>query len=303
VPVITRVRSPGGARKALTESEPGLWAVMKGSVEPMSRQHPRLTVRWTCPAQLAAELMRKAHPVIPQTVGSLLKAAGYSLQNIRKTEEGSLPPDPNAQFQFINAAVERFQQRGQPMISVGTKKNEEKNELIGQLSDSGQEWRPQREPEEVRVHDFMDKTPDKATPRDVYDLNENEGWFSFSVDHNSARFAVQAITRRWQKMGARRHPRAPELMIMPAGGSSNRTGSRAWKVAPRVLANPVGMPIHVRHLPPGKQQWNNIEDRMLCHIIQLLQPTTYQRCSRQIDWNCRLGRHLASTELPVGSCP
>jgi hypothetical protein len=60
----------------------------------------------------------------------------------------------------------------------------------------------------------MDKTLGKAIPYGVYDLNENEGWVSVGIDHDTARFAVQAITRWWHKMGARRHPRARELLIM-----------------------------------------------------------------------------------------
>ena len=39
------------------------------------------------------------------------------------------------------------------MISVDTKKKE----LVGEFKNGGREWRPQGEPEEVRVHDFMDK--------------------------------------------------------------------------------------------------------------------------------------------------
>jgi hypothetical protein len=46
----------------------------------------------------------------------------YSLQGNRKTLEGSSHPDRNAQFEYINASVNRFQQRGQPVISVDTKK-------------------------------------------------------------------------------------------------------------------------------------------------------------------------------------
>jgi len=264
--VSTRIRRPGGGRKALTESDPGLWEALEALVEPMSRGDPRSPLRWTCKSttQLAAELTRQAHPISPWTVGSLLKAAGYSLQGNRKTKEGSSHPDRNAQFEFINAAVERFQQRDQPVISVDTKKKE----LIGQFSNGGREWRPQGAPEEVRVHDFMDKTLGKAIPYGVYDLNENEGWVSVGIDHDTARFAVQAISRWWHKMGARRHPRARELLIMADGGGSNGSRCRLWKVALQDLASRLGMPIHVSHFPPGTSKWNKIEHRMFCHITQ-----------------------------------
>ena len=66
--------------------------------------------------------MRQRHPVSPRTVGRLLNELGYSLQGNRKTLEGASHPDRHAQFEYINASVKRFQQRGQPVISVDTKK-------------------------------------------------------------------------------------------------------------------------------------------------------------------------------------
>jgi hypothetical protein len=85
---------------------------------------------------------------------------GYSLQANRKTREGTSHPDRNAQFEFINAQVKNFQKRSQPVISVDTKKKE----LIGDFKNGGREWQPQGQPEEVRVHDFQDRTLGKAIP-------------------------------------------------------------------------------------------------------------------------------------------
>ena len=264
--VSTRVRRPGGGRKALTESDPGLWEALETLVEPMSRGDPRSPLRWTCKSttQLARELTRQAHPISPWTVGSLLKAAGYTLQSNRKTKEGASHPDRNAQFEYINVTVQSFQQRGQPVISVDTKKKE----LVGPFSNGGQEWRPRGEPEEVKVHDFMDKTLGKAIPYGVYDVSQNEGWVSVGMDHDTARFAVQAIGRWWHKMGAQHYPHARELLIMADGGGSNGSRCRLWKVALQELASGLGIPIHVSHFPPGTSKWNKIEHRMFCHITQ-----------------------------------
>ena len=93
-------------------------------------------------------------------MGRLLNAAGYSLQSNRKTKEGASHPDRNAQFEHINRQVMQFQQRGQPVISVDTKKKE----LVGEFKNGGREWQPKGEPEEVRVHDFLDKELGKAIP-------------------------------------------------------------------------------------------------------------------------------------------
>jgi hypothetical protein len=119
--------------------------------------------------------------------------------------------------------VQQFQQRGQPVISVDTKKKE----LIGPFKNAGREWRPKGEPEEVKVHDFVDKLLGKVIPYGVYDLSQNEGWVSVGIDHDTARFAVQAIGRWWQKMGAKRYPQAQELLTTADGGGSNRAAGVA----------------------------------------------------------------------------
>ncbi len=159
-------------------------------------------LRWTCKStyRLAMELTRQGHPVSPRTVGRLLKADGYSLPSDRKTKEGGDHPDRNAQFEHINATVTKFQQRGQPVISVDTNEKE----LIGEFRNGGREWQPPGEPEKVLVHDFLDQDLGKAIPYGVYDVGENQGWVSVGIDHDTARFATEAIRRWWSKMGAKR---------------------------------------------------------------------------------------------------
>jgi hypothetical protein len=262
----TRLRKPGGGRKRATDADPKLAAALERLVEPATRGDPQSPLRWTCKSttQLARELTRQGHPVSPRTVGRLLKVAGYSLQSNRKTKEGSDHPDRNAQFEHINRTVRSFQRRSQPVISVDTKKKE----LVGNFKNAGREWRPQGQPDEVRVHDFLDKNLGKAIPYGVYDLTQNQGWVSVGMDHDTAHFAAQAIYRWWKKMGARRHHRAKELLVIADGGGSNGSRCRLWKVALQELADRLQMPIHVCHFPPGTSKWNKIEHRMFCHITQ-----------------------------------
>jgi len=265
-PIKPRVRNPGAGRKRATETDPELAASLEQLVDPVTRGDPMSALRWTCKSttQLARELTRQGHPVSPRTVGRLLKAAGYSLQGNRKTKEGKDHPDRNAQFERINATVLTFQERGQPVISVDTKKKE----IVGEFRNGGREWQPQGEPEEVLVHDFMDKELGKAIPYGVYDLTENQGWVSVGIDHDTGRFASEAIRRWWKKMGAKRYRGAKKLLITADGGGSNGSRCRLWKVALQDLANDLKMPIHVCHFPPGTSKWNKIEHRMFCHITQ-----------------------------------
>lgn len=260
------LRKKGGGRKRLTVSDPGLSEALEQLVEPLSRGDPMSPLRWTCKSttRLAEELTRQGHPISPWTVGSVLKTVGYSLQSNRKTKEGASHPDRNAQFEYINMTVQRFQQRGQPVVSVDTKKKE----LVGPFKNGGREWQPKGEPEEVDVHDFPDPELGKVIPYGVFDLSENEGWVSVGIDHDTAQFAVQAIGRWWKKMGSKRYPHAKELLITADGGGSNGSRCRLWKVALQEFAVRLGMPIHVCHFPPGTSKWNKIEHRMFCHITQ-----------------------------------
>jgi hypothetical protein len=194
----------------------------------------------------------------------LLKQQGYSLQANRKTREGASHPDRNAQFEYINRQVMAFQRRQQPVISVDTKKKE----LVGDFKNGGREWRPHGQPEEVRVHDFQDKTLGKAIPYGVYDILNNQGWVNVGIDHDTAQFAVHSIRRWWRQMGERRFPRATELLITADGGGSNSSRSRLWKLSLQGLANDLGLKLFVCHFPPGTSKWNKIEHRMFSFITQ-----------------------------------
>ena len=265
-PVTDRIRRPGGGRKRLADADPQLMAALEALVDPVTRGHPESPLRWTCKstAKLAKELTEQKHPVTDRTVAALLKDAGYSLQGNRKTREGNQHPDRNLQFEYLNRQVVAFQRQQQPVISVDTKKKE----LVGDFHNAGREWRPQGTPEEVRVHDFIDKQLGKAIPYGVYDLASNEGWVSVGVTHDTAQFAAASIRRWWNEMGATRFPRARKLLVTADGGGSNGSRNRLWKVALAELADELGMPIQVCHFPPGTSKWNKIEHRLFCFITK-----------------------------------
>jgi hypothetical protein len=266
LPVTQRLRSVGAGRKRLTTLDPELLPALERLIDPVTRGHPESPLRWTCKSTpvLARELAAQGHPVSARTVQRLLHAADYSLQSNRKTREGSAHPDRNAQFEHINDLVCRFQERGQPVISVDTKKKE----LVGDFKNAGREWQPQGQPEQVRVHDFIDKTLGKAIPYGVYDLNQNCGWVSVGTDHDTARFATATIRRWWQKMGSLTYRQARELLITADGGGSNGARVRLWKVALHDLASELELPIRVCHFPPGTSKWNKIEHRLFAQITQ-----------------------------------
>lgn len=261
-----RIRRQGGGRKRLTETDSQLLAALEALVDPATRGDPESPLRWTCKstAKLAEELTHQNHPVTDRTVAMMLREAGYSLQANRKTREGSQHPDRNAQFEHINQQVTTFLRQRQPVISVDTKKKE----LVGDFRNAGEEWLPKGEPEEVRVHDFIDKKLGKAIPYGIYDLASNQGWVSVGITRDTAQFAVASIRRWWNEMGSVRFPRARKLMITADGGGSNSSRNRLWKVSLQELADEIHIPFHVCHFPPGTSKWNKIEHRLFCFITK-----------------------------------
>ena len=261
-----RLRRAGAGRKRQSEADPELVQALEQLVDPVTRGDLESPLRWTCKSTrtLAAELTAQGHPVSVSTVRRLLQAADYSLQGTRKQREGTAHPDRNAQFEYINSLVRAFQEQVQPVISVDTKKKE----LVGDFHNGGREWQPKGEPEEVRFHDFLDKQLGKAIPYGVYDITGNQGWVSVGIDHDTARFAGEAIRRWWRKMGSLRYPQARDLLITADGGGSNGSRSRLWKVALQELALDLGLAIWVSHFPPGTSKWNKIEHRLFSYITQ-----------------------------------
>jgi hypothetical protein len=268
-----RVRRPGAGRKPTISKDPTLLSDLEALVEPTTRGDPESPLRWTCKSvrRLAQALQAQGHEVSRTLVGHLLNEAGYSLQGNRKTTEGDSHPDRDAQFGYINTQVSTALAEQQPVISVDTKKKE----LVGDFRNNGREYRPQGNPEEVRVHDFLIKELGRAVPYGIYDLAANSGWVSVGVDHDTAAFAVNSIRQWWLTVGRARYPEATRLLITakpaPAkagGGGSNGSRVRLWKRELQNLANELGLDITVSHLPPGTSKWNKIEHRLFSFISQ-----------------------------------
>ncbi len=262
-----RVRREGGGPPRLIDLDPDLLTDLDDLVEPDARGDPMSPLRWTLKSTrtLTAALVAMGHKVSHMTVHDLLGKMGYSLQATAKTVEGAQHPDRNAQFEHINATAKAFQAANQPVISVDCKKKELVGEVPG-YKNAGREWQPAGKPERAGVHDFPDPDMAKAIPYGVFDVGANEGWMSVGDDHDTATFAVNAIRRWWQTMGAERYPKAKRLMVTADAGGSNGYRNRLWKVELAKLAAEIDLDISVCHYPPGTSKWNKIEHRLFSFV-------------------------------------
>lgn len=278
---IHHVRAEGGGRKKTALKNPRILNRLKVLVESSTRGDPMSPLLWTCRStrELAGTLSKEGCRVSHVTVAEMLKDLGYSLQaNIKTLEEGAAHPDRDRQFQHLNRQVCSFLKQGNPVISVDTKKKE----LIGPYYNKGRRWRPQGEPEQVKVHDFIDPEEPKAIPYGIYDVAKNLGWVNVGVDHDTAGFAVSSIRRWWQSMGCQEYPQAEQLLICADSGGSNGYRIRLWKFELQLFVDETGVGVTVCHLPPGASKWNKIEHRLFSHI--------------SMNWR---GRPLVSHEVVV----
>ena len=259
-----RVRREGAGRPTLKDSQPGLLNALESLVDPLTRGDPTSPLRWTCKskAKLASALIDDGWKVSPTMVGRLLHQLGYSLQSVRKSQEGASHPDRNAQFEHINEQAKLFMAKRQPVISVDTKKKE----LVGDFRNSGREWHPQGDPEFALVHDFPQDSIGKAIPYGIYDMSRNEAYVNVGLDHDTPAFAVASIRRWWTTMGKQVYPKAKEIFITADAGGSNGYRAHSWKIELQKFANEFGLRVWVSHFPPGTSKWNKIEHRLFCHI-------------------------------------
>ncbi len=259
-----RIRRRGGGRRKAVDKDPTLTKALEELVDPVTRGDPESPLRWVSRSlrQLSTELQQLGYKASRNVVARTLKSLGYSLQGNRKTKEGASHPDRNAQFEHINKRVGAQLQDSNPVISVDTKKKEN----VGDFKNGGREYRPKGDPEQVRVHDFMDKVLGKVSPYGIYDIARNNGWVNVGTSADTAEFAVASIRSWWEANGRVAYPKATELLITADGGGSNGYRVRLWKRELQRFADDIGIPVSVCHLPPGTSKWNKIEHRLFSFI-------------------------------------
>ena len=259
-----RIRHSGAGRKKEAVKQEGLVPAILQIVEPHTAGDPMKPLLWTSKSvrHIQEELKTKGFKVSHELIRRILNENDYSLQTNRKTKEGGNHPGRDAQFEFINNQTMQFIAENQPVISIDCKKKE----LIGEYKNNGKEWRPVKNPVEVNVYDFIDKTNGKAAPYGVYDIKNNKGWINIGISSDTAAFAAGTIRSWWKNEGQNEYKDAEKLYINADGGGSNGIRNRLWKSELQQFANDTGLIIHVSHFPAGTSKWNKIEHRLFSYI-------------------------------------
>jgi hypothetical protein len=226
-------------------------------------------MKWTrkTTESIAGELSKLDIDVSPNTVAALLRDLGYSLRVNQKkvattgkaTAEACQLRDD--QFKHIELTRKHFLRRGDPIISVDTKKKE----LIGNFKNNGSRWG--KADVLVNDHDFPSMAEGKAIPYGIYDLTANRGSVFVGTSHDTASFAAECVGKWWTNEGRRRYASATRLLLLADNGGSNSPRCAQWLcgLATNLCENH-GISVTVCHYPPGASKWNPIEHRLFSEI-------------------------------------
>jgi len=210
---------------------------------------------------LQEQLCQRDHRVSLPVISRLLKKRDYRLRVNTKQNEGSVSPQRDVQFQYLQAVQQDFRDGGQPVVSVDTKKKE----LIGDFKNAGRGWRT--EAERVNVHDFPSQADGRAVPYGIYELARNEGTVYLGDSADTAEFAVDSLADWCDRRMSAGYPRAARLLVHADCGGSNANRCRLWKQQlQEKVADRFGLPVTVCHYPTGCSKWNPIEHRLFSEI-------------------------------------
>lgn len=203
------------------------------------------------------------------TVRKLLKKHGLGQRKTRKKKTLGAHPDRDAQFQNIARLKAAYMAKGEPVISIDSKKKE----LIGNFSREGHTYT--QTPVDALDHDFPSAGEGKLIPHGIYDLARNEGHMNLNTSHDTSEFCCDSIAHWWKQQGCQHYPKARRLLLLCDGGGSNSANRHVFKEALQVLAERLGLEIRVAHYPPYCSKYNPIEHRLFSHITRACQGVVF----------------------------
>lgn len=224
---------------------------------------PVTGLRWTrkTTAKIAQALGALGLAISAGTVGRLLRAMGYSLRVNHKKVSGSSPETRDEQFHYIAELRETFARRGDPIVSVDSKKRE----LVGNFKNAGAAY--SREPALVNDHDFRSIAEGIAIPYGVYDLVAKRGSIFVGTSYDTPTFAATCLEKWWRYDARHRYPSCKRCLVLADNGGSNGPRNRAWKLGLQErLSDRHHVAVTVAHYPPGASKWNPIDHRLFSQI-------------------------------------
>lgn len=222
------------------------------------------TLRWTRKStyKISKTLKNENNiDICPNSSGQILKHLGYSLKLNRKSKAETYHEDRNLQFQQIENRIKAYEDAGQPIISVDTKKKEQ----IGNFSNTGRKY--DRSVEVTLAHDFKSSSIGVANPYGIWESLTNRGTIVIGTSKDTPEFAVDSIEMWLNQFVLNDYSNFHKLLILCDSGGSNGYRVYGWKYyLYHKICKHYGIQVDVCHYPSGASKWNPVEHRVFCHV-------------------------------------
>jgi hypothetical protein len=227
----------------------------------------RTGVLWTNLSlrELSRWLLKLGTPASRRVIRRLLRQLKLGRRTARKKKTMGHHPDRNAQFENISRLRRVYQDAGDPVISIDTKKKE----LLGNFHRPGQTYTEQTV--ETFDHDFSSAGQGKLIPHGIYDLAGQHAQINLNTSHDTGELCCDSIALWWEEHGRAAYPKTSRLLILCDGGGSNSARQYLFKEDLQRLANRLGLELRVAHYPPYCSKHNPIEHRVFSHITRACQ--------------------------------
>ena len=227
----------------------------------------RTGVLWTNLSlrELSRRLLKLSTPASRRVIRRLLRQLKLGRRTARKKKTMGHHPDRNAQFENISRLRRVYQDAGDPVISIDTKKKE----LLGNFHRPGQTYTEQTV--ETFDHDFSSAGQGKLIPHGIYDLAGQHAQINLNTSHDTGELCCDSIALWWEQHGRAAYPKTSRLLILCDGGGSNSARQYLFKEDLQRLANRLGLELRVAHYPPYCSKHNPIEHRVFSHITRACQ--------------------------------
>lgn len=259
----SRVREIGGGRNSVVENNPELLPIVEEILQDATYGSPEdeLLYKNMSLGMLVEELEELGYTISKNTVGTIVEQLNYSKQQNQKL---LLVGDPHPQreeiLDYVFSQKHQYEDNDLPCISIDAKNKVN----MGNYKNPGQEYRKEGDPREVIDHDFPQEG--KLIPYGGYIPNKNCGMVILNTSSDTAQLAVSSLYTFYEELVIPNFGYVREILVICDGGGSNGRVVRLFKYELAIMAENLGITIHVCHLPPGESKFNMIEHKMFNHI-------------------------------------
>ena len=153
----------------------------------------RTGVLWTNLSlrELSRRLLELGTPASRRVIRRLLRQFELGRRTARNKKTMGHHPDRNAQFENIARLRREYQDAGDPVISIDTKKKE----LLGNFHRPGQTYTAQTV--ETFDHDFSSAGQGKLIPHGSYDLASQPAHINLNTSHDTGELCCDSVALCW----------------------------------------------------------------------------------------------------------